>query len=66
MDVLITTVFTVTTFDDAGARRDPEYAELDPAAAAAATVPSSHGKLAVLPRVWSTSDTHMLFARLPS
>jgi hypothetical protein len=51
MDVLITTVFTVTTFDDAGARRDPEYAELDPAAAAAATVPSSHGKLAVLPRV---------------
>jgi hypothetical protein len=51
IEVLITRVFTVTTFDADGACSDPEYAELDVPAVAAATVPSAHGKLAVLPKV---------------
>jgi hypothetical protein len=57
-------VSTVTTIDEDGALSDPEYAEPDAAAVAAATLASLHGKL--LLRVLSTIDTHILLPRLPS
>jgi hypothetical protein len=73
--VLIAVVSTVTVFEDEPACNTPEYAEFDAAAFAAATLPVPHGKLlelptigtpGVLPSVWSTNDTHLLLARLPS
>ena len=43
----------------------PEYAELLPAAAAAAITPLAQGVFCSGPRVASTNDSHILFARLP-
>jgi len=67
-------VSITTTLDDAGACAGPEYAELLPAAAAAAITPLAHGKAVVdgtasvavvAPSVESTNDTHLFTARLP-